>query len=93
MRISHACRASATAIAASVVSVVVAAFAVAVPRQAHATGITEFPDNGSEQGGRGGAWIARASDPLAVFYNPAGLAGQPTRLIFQSNINLQSTCF
>jgi long-chain fatty acid transport protein len=60
---------------------------------AHATGITEFPDNGSEQGGRGGAWIARASDPLAVFYNPAGLAGQPTRVIAQSNINFQKTCF
>jgi long-chain fatty acid transport protein len=60
---------------------------------AHATGITEFPDNGSEQGGRGGAWIARASDPLAAFYNPAGLAGQPTRMILQSNINFQHTCF
>jgi long-chain fatty acid transport protein len=53
----------------------------------------EFPDNGSEQGGRGGAWVARASDPLAAFYNPAGLAGQPTRLILQSNVNFQSTCF
>ena len=42
---------------------------------------------------RGGAWVARASDPLASFYNPAGLAGQPTRLILQSNINFQSTCF
>jgi hypothetical protein len=51
------------------------------PSLAHATGITEFPDNGSEQSGRGGAWVARASDPLAAFYNPAGLAGQPTRLI------------
>ncbi len=60
---------------------------------AGATGIVEFPDNGTEQGGRGGAWIARASDPLAAFYNPAGLAGQPTRLILQSNINFQSTCF
>ena len=60
---------------------------------AGATGIVEFPDNGSEQGGRGGAWVARASDPLATFYNPAGLAGQPTRLILQSNINFQSTCF
>ena len=66
---------------------------VGIPATAHATGITEFPDNGSEQGGRGGAWIARASDPLAAFYNPAGLAGQPTRLALQSNINFQSTCF
>jgi long-chain fatty acid transport protein len=75
--------------AATVTGVVVGCWCSA----AGATGIVEFPDNGSEQGGRGGAWIARASDPLASFYNPAGLAGQPTRLILQSNVNFQSTCF
>jgi long-subunit fatty acid transport protein len=53
----------------------------------------EFPDNGSEQEGRGGAWVARASDPLAAFYNPAGLAGQQTRLTLQANISTQNTCF
>jgi long-chain fatty acid transport protein len=63
------------------------------PRTARATGAIEFPDNGSEQEGRGGAWVARASDPLATFYNPAGLAGQPTRLTLQSNISNQHTCF
>jgi long-subunit fatty acid transport protein len=68
----------------------VAAFA---PRVAHATSVEEFPDNGSEQEGRGGAWVARASDPLATFYNPAGLAGQPTRLTLQANISTQNTCF
>jgi long-chain fatty acid transport protein len=62
-------------------------------RSAHATGVTEFPDNGSEQFSRGGAWVARASDPLAVYYNPAGLAGQPTKLTLQSNIMFQHTCF
>jgi long-subunit fatty acid transport protein len=61
--------------------------------EARATDATEFPDNGSEQGMRGGAWVARASDPLAAFYNPAGLAGQPTRLILQANMNSQRTCF
>jgi len=60
---------------------------------ARATDATEVPDNGSEQTGRGGAWVARASDPLAAFYNPAGLAGQPTRLVLQSNIGTQRTCF
>ena len=62
-------------------------------REARATDATEFPDNGSEQAGRGGAWVARASDPLAAFYNPAGLAGQPTRLILQANFGSQRTCF
>ena len=63
------------------------------PRVARATSVEEFPDNGSEQEGRGGAWVARASDPLATFYNPAGLAGQPTRLTLQANISTQNTCF
>lgn len=62
-------------------------------RSARATGVMEFPDNGSEQEGRGGAWVARASDPLAAFYNPAGLAGQQTRLTLQANISTQNTCF
>ena len=64
-----------------------------LPRAARATGAIEFPDNGSEQEGRGGAWVARASDPLAAFYNPAGLAGQQTRLTLQANISTQNTCF
>lgn len=84
MRTSLRRRASAATIAT--------VFVLCSPLAAHATGITEFPDNGSEQSGRGGAWIARASDPLAAFYNPAGLAGQPTRLILQSNVNFQKTC-
>ncbi len=58
-----------------------------------ATNVTEFPDNGSEQMGRGGAWVARASDPLAAFYNPAGLAGQDTRLVLNVNLAFQNTCF
>ena len=58
-----------------------------------ATSILEFPDNGSEQMGRGGAWLARASDPLATMYNPAGLAGQATRLTLQSNFSTQNFCY
>jgi long-chain fatty acid transport protein len=80
------------AIRASAASAVVLS-ALLAPRVAHATGVMEFPDNGSEQEGRGGAWVARASDPLATFYNPAGLAGQQTRLTLQANISTQSTCF
>lgn len=60
---------------------------------ARASGVTEFPDNGSEQMGRGGAWVARASDPLATFFNPAGLAGQDSRVTLQSNFNVHHTCF
>lgn len=78
---------------ALVVAAVLAVSTVLAPRAARATSVEEFPDNGSEQEGRGGAWVARASDPLATFYNPAGLAGQPTRLTLQANLSSQNTCF
>ena len=68
-----------------------ALLSVAAP--AAASNVTEIPDNGSEQMGRGGAWVARASDPLATMYNPAGLAGQPTKLTLQVNLPIQVTCF
>lgn len=66
---------------------------LALAAPAVASNVTEIPDNGSEQMGRGGAWVARASDPLATMYNPAGLAGQPTRLTVQVNLPFQVTCF
>ncbi len=62
-------------------------------RPADASNVTELPDNGSEQMGRGGAWVARASDPLATFYNPAGLAGQASRVTVQTNLVFHDTCF
>lgn len=74
-----------------VAAVVVSSLSL-LPGIARATGVMEFPDNGSEQEARGGAWVARASDPLATFYNPAGLAGQPTRLTLQANLSMQNTC-
>ncbi len=60
---------------------------------ARASNVAEFPDNGSEQMARGGAWVARASDPLAVAFNPAGLAGQESGLTLQSNLIFHRTCF
>jgi hypothetical protein len=62
-------------------------------REAHASNITEVPDNGSEQMGRGGAWVARASDPLATVFNPAGLAGQASRVTIQSSFIFHNSCF
>jgi len=55
--------------------------AVVGPRDARAGGF-EMPDNGTEALGRGGAFVAKASDPTAIQYNPAGLAEQRgTRLL------------
>ena len=47
----------------------------------------EVPDNGAEALGRGGAFVAKADDPTAIQYNPAGLAGQRgTRLLFDGKL-------
>jgi long-subunit fatty acid transport protein len=55
-------------------------------RTARAGGF-ETPDNGTEALGRGGAFVAKADDPTAIQYNPAGLAGQRgTRVLFDGKL-------
>lgn len=50
--------------------------ALCVPGVALAAGFeTEYPDNGARALGRAGAFAARADDPTAIYYNPAGLSG------------------
>jgi long-chain fatty acid transport protein len=47
----------------------------------------EFPDNGTEALGRGGAFTAKADDPTAIQYNMAGLATQRgTKLLLDGNL-------
>jgi long-chain fatty acid transport protein len=53
----------------------------------------EFPSNGTEQFGRGSAWLARASDPLATFYNPAALARNGNGISVTANVIWQKNCF
>ncbi len=77
----------------SVVTVLAGALVASSFGEARASNVTEVPDNGSEQMARGGAWVARASDPLATTFNPAGLAGQPTRVTLQNGFLVQHTCF
>jgi long-chain fatty acid transport protein len=52
-----------------------------------------WPEQGSEALGRGGAWVARASDPIALARNPAGLAGQPLRLSVGEDLAFARRCF
>ncbi len=59
---------------------------------ARATSAFEVPDTGVEQFGRGGAWVARASDPLAAFMNPAALATQQSGVSLNLNLIWQKTC-
>jgi hypothetical protein len=48
---------------------------LAMANSAFASGI-ETPDSGTVQLGRGATYVARADDPLAAAFNPAGLAFQ-----------------
>lgn len=51
----------------------------------------ELPDNGTQGLGRGAAFVARADDPSAIYWNPAGLAKQRgTKLLVNANIILHS---
>ncbi len=54
----------------------------------------EFPDNGSEALGRGGAFTAKADNGTALEYNTAGLAAQGgTRLLLDANLTFHSYSF
>lgn len=62
-------------------------------RAARATDVQDFPDTGTEPLGRGGAWVARASSPLATFQNPAGLAGQKSGVLANVHLVFNEVCF
>ncbi|MFO0659855.1 MAG: outer membrane protein transport protein [Polyangiaceae bacterium] len=49
--------------------------------------------NGTEQFSRGGAWLARATDPLATFFNPAALSRNQTSASLSMNLIFQKSCF
>jgi long-chain fatty acid transport protein len=79
-------------------AVVVAGFGAAllvmgalVPR-AHAGGL-EYNGAGTRAAGRGGAFVARADDGMALQYNPANLALLPSaQLMLNVNVGLWNAC-
>ncbi|WP_437305311.1 OmpP1/FadL family transporter [Sorangium sp. So ce388] len=60
---------------------------------ANASSGLDSPDIGVIQLGRGGAWVARADDPLAAYFNPAGLASQRTSAHGGVHLIQLSQCF
>lgn len=68
-----------------------AALAFASP--ARATNAYEFPDIGTEQMARGSAWVARASDPIAVFANPGAIVTQRNGVALNVSATFAKTCF
>lgn len=69
-----------------------AAGLLASPAVALANGF-EFPSNGTESFGRGSAWLARATDPLATYNNPAALARNGNGASLSTNLIWQKNCF
>lgn len=69
-----------------------AAGAWLAPQTALANGF-EFPSNGAESFGRGSAWLARATDPLSTFNNPAALARNGRGASLSANLIWQKACF
>ncbi len=74
-------------------SLILAFAIVLVARETRADDPYGWPEQGSEALGRGGAWVARASDPIALARNPAGLAGQPLRIAVGEDIPFARRCF
>jgi long-chain fatty acid transport protein len=60
---------------------------------AQATGGLQVPDAGAQQVGRGGAWVARANDPLAAYMNPSAMSFQASGVHLGSHLIFQNACF
>jgi long-chain fatty acid transport protein len=73
---------------------VAGALCAAVTALDAAAGGFDLPDNGAQALGRGAAFVAKADDGTAIYYNPAGLARQRgTRLYGGANLYLHSFQF
>ena len=75
-----------------VASTTIAIATLLIGSSAYASTGYEFPENGTEQLGRAGAWVARASNPLTTYFNPAGLAGQHSGVMLTTNLVWQKNC-
>lgn len=52
-----------------------------------------YPGGGAEPLARGGAWVARATEPIALQHNPAGLLGQAPSAAVGWDLALRDSCF
>ena len=78
---------------ARLASCAVALGCIALAGTASATNGFEFPEHGTEQFGRGGAWVARATNGIATVDNPAALALQGTSVGLDVHLMWNKVCF
>lgn len=82
--------ASSRVLGRSVLAVLSAVAALSNAESARAGGF-ELPDNGTQALGRGATFVAKADDPSAIYWNPAGLAKQRgTKILVNANLFLHS---
>lgn len=60
---------------------------------AYASNGLDSPESGVVQAGRGGAWLARADDPLAIYFNPAGLVRQSSGVHLGAQLLFMNRCY
>ena len=70
-----------------------AALATLVATPALASTALDSPDAGVLQVGRGGAWLARADDPLAAYFNPAAMPLYGSSVHVGVHVMIQQRCF
>jgi long-subunit fatty acid transport protein len=75
------------------VSLCAGAALVSAAGAAAAENALESPSLGVNQMSRGGAWLARADDPLATYFNPAAIVRNPTGVHLGAQLMFRSQCF
>lgn len=61
--------------------------------RAEASNALETPGGGVQQMSRGGAWLARADEPIAAFYNPAAMVRHASGAYLGTSLMFRSFCF
>ena len=76
-----------------VIGALVAHSLLVLPSVAYASSGLDSPDVGVVQVGRGGAWVARAEDPVAVYMNPAAMSFQASGIHLGAHLMVANGCF
>jgi len=74
-------------------AVTTAALALLAGGEARASNGLDSPGAGVLQMSRGGAWLARADNPLSAYYNPAAMAFNPSGVHLGAQLLFRSQCF
>jgi long-chain fatty acid transport protein len=67
--------------------------ALGLAGEASASNGLDSPSAGVLQMSRGGAWVARADNPLSAYFNPAAMAFNPSGVHLGAQLLIRSHCF